>query len=104
MRSVVTLFSAAWVATSDSRLTRGSVSERRMRQAFWTELMAEGRVGMAVPPSNGGHGRGRRADRAGQAQGRCGEQEARAFVLAQPVGKRREQPDLAEVDPQLEQA
>jgi len=34
MRKVVTLLSPACAAISDSRLTLGSVSERRMRQDF----------------------------------------------------------------------
>src|SRR5262245_57776681 len=48
--------------------------------------------------------RRRRADRTGQAQRRRGQEEAVAPVLAQPGRQRRELPELAEIDAELEQA
>jgi hypothetical protein len=52
----------------------------------------------------GGDRRRGGADCAGQAQGRCGEQETAALVRAQPLRELAEVPHLAEVDALLEQA
>ncbi len=50
------------------------------------------------------NGVGGGADRAGEAQRRGGQEEARAAVGAQPVGEVGEEPDLAEINPELEEA
>ena len=64
-----------------------------------------GRIRAAgAPPSHRGHrGRGR-ADGAGQAQGRRGEQEAGPAVLPEPGGEFAQVPQLAQVHAELEQA
>src|SRR5690606_1683921 len=55
-------------------------------------------------PSYGRDRRGRRTDGARQPQWRRGEQKAVAVVRAQPGGQRRQMPDFAKMDAELEQA
>src|SRR5437764_13603478 len=70
------------------------------------------RLSLVVPPlalfitgpSHGGDGIRRGADSPGEAQGRRGQEEPRAAVRAQPVGEIGQQPDLAQIDAELEQA
>src|SRR5438105_234319 len=54
--------------------------------------------------SHSGHGRGRRAHRAGQAQRRRSQQKGRALVGTQPLRELGEVPQLAQVQAELEQA
>src|ERR1700755_1421971 len=98
-RSVVALLRPAPAETSARRSGCGVESTRRMRQTFCAELVSET---WCMDLSDGGHRRGRRPHRAGQAQRWRGQQEAVAAVGAQPVGERRQVPDLAEVDAELE--